>query len=119
MYRALWILPLTSLLCLAADNSQKQEKKPVVDSSTMSSDVHAPLFQGPKSLEAGVNTERLASGLPKPAGPIQRVPRRNFIDNHIFGKMERDGDSACAAGDRPGVLSTHHARPDWPHSQPR
>ena len=90
MYRALWILPLTSLLCVAADNSQKQEKKPVVDSSTMSSDVHAPLFQGPKSLEAGVNTERLASGLPKPAGPIQRVPRRNFIDNHIFGKMERD-----------------------------
>src|SRR5688572_12481826 len=91
VYRALWILPLTSLLCLAAGNSQKQEKKPIVDSSTMSSDVHAPLFQGPKSLEAGVNTERLASGLAKPAGPIQRVPRRNFIDNHIFGKMERDG----------------------------
>ena len=91
MYRALWILPLASLLCLADDNSQKQEKKPVVDSSTMSSDVHAPLFQGPKLLEAGANTERLASGLPKSAGPMQRVPRRNFIDNHIFGKMERDG----------------------------
>ncbi|HET6962024.1 MAG TPA: DUF1553 domain-containing protein [Terriglobia bacterium] len=91
MYRVLWILPLTSLLCLAADNSQKQEKKPVVDSSNMSSDVHAPLFQGPKLLEAGANTERLASGLPKPTGPMQEVPRRNFIDNHIFGKMERDG----------------------------
>ena len=91
MYRALWILPLTSLLCLAADNSQKQEKKPVVDSSTMSSDVHAPLFQGPKLLEAGANTERLASGLPKATGSVQRVPRRNFIDNHVFGKMERDG----------------------------
>ncbi len=91
MYRALWILPLMPLLCLAADNSQKQEKKPVVDSSTMSSDVHAPLFQGPKSLEAGAKTERLASGLPKHAMSGQRVLRRNFIDNHIFGKMERDG----------------------------
>ena len=91
VYRALWILPLMSVLCLAADNSQKQEKKPVVDSSNMSSDVHAPLFQGPKTLEAGSNTERLASGLPKPLGPVQKVPRRNFIDNHIFGKMERDG----------------------------
>ena len=91
MYRALWILPLMPLLCLAADNSQKQEKKPVVDSSTMSSDVHAPLFQGPKSLEAGAKTERLASGLPRHAVSGQRVLRRNFIDNHIFGKMERDG----------------------------
>ena len=90
VYRALWILPLMSVLCLAADNSQKQEKKPVVDSSNMSSDVHAPLFQGPKTLEAGSNTERLASGLPKPLGPVQKVPRLNFIDNHIFGKMERD-----------------------------
>ena len=78
MYRALWILPLMPLLCLAADNSQKQEKKPVVDSSTMSSDVHAPLFQGPKSLEAGAKTERLASGLPKHAMSGQRVPASQF-----------------------------------------
>jgi len=91
VYRSLWILPLMSVLCLATDNSQKQEKNPVVDSSNMSSDVHAPLFQGPRTLEAGANTERLASGLPKPVGSVQRVPRRNFIDNHIFGKMERDG----------------------------
>jgi hypothetical protein len=80
-----------SVLCLATDNSQKKEKNPVVDSSNMSSDVHAPLFQGPRTLEAGANTERLASGLPMPVGSVQRVPRRNFIDNHIFGKMERDG----------------------------
>jgi hypothetical protein len=80
-----------SFLCLATDNSQKEEKKPVVDSSNMSSDVHAPLFQGPKLLEAGAKTERLASGLPKAAISGQQVPHRNFIDDHIFGKMERDG----------------------------
>ena len=57
----------------------------------MSSDAHAPLFQGPKSLEAGIKTERLAAGLPRPSKPAGRLPRRNFIDDHIFGKMERDG----------------------------
>jgi Protein of unknown function (DUF1553)/Protein of unknown function (DUF1549) len=91
VYRTLWILPLMSFLCLASDNNQKEEKKPVVDSSNMSSDVHAPLFQGPKLLEAGSKTERLASGLPKPAMSGQQVPHRNFIDDHIFGKMQRDG----------------------------
>jgi uncharacterized protein DUF1553/uncharacterized protein DUF1549 len=90
VYRALWILPLASLLCFAADNREK-DKKPVVDSSNMSSDVHAPLFREPKVLDQGSETERLASGLPKPGMSGRRVPRRNFIDEHIFGKMERDG----------------------------
>lgn len=80
-----------SLLCWAADNREKQQKKAVVDSSSMSSDVHAPLFQGPKSLDAGVTTERLARGLPRRATSGGRPPCRNFIDDHIFGKMERDG----------------------------
>src|SRR5262249_43547448 len=91
VYRALWILPLASLLCFAADNRKEQDQKPVVDSSNMSSDVHAPLFREPKVLDAGSETERLASGLPKPGMPSKRVPRRNFIDEHIFGKMEREG----------------------------
>lgn len=91
MYRLTWILPVTVLVCLAADNSQKTQKKPVVDSSNMAADVHAPLFQGPKTLDAGVKTERLAAGLPRPVTPSERLPRRNFIDDQIFGKIERDG----------------------------
>jgi Protein of unknown function (DUF1553)/Protein of unknown function (DUF1549) len=90
VFRALWILPLTTLLCVAAETGQKQDKKPVVDSSIMSSDVHAPLFRGPKSLEAGAKTDHLTSGLPRQSAAGERVPRRNFIDHHIFGKMERD-----------------------------
>jgi hypothetical protein len=35
-------------------------------------------------------TERVRGGLPA-AGAAGRVPRSNFIDRHIFGKMERDG----------------------------
>ena len=91
MYRWAWILSAVAVLCWAADNNQKKENKPVVDASTMSSDVHAPLFQGPKPVDAGARTERLAGGLPRAAAPAERIPRRNFIDEHVFGKMERDG----------------------------
>ena len=42
-------------------------------------------------MEAGAVTDRVTAGLPKPAAPAARMPRRNFIDEHIFGKMERDG----------------------------
>lgn len=86
MYRLVWLLPLAALAGRAADT-----KKAAIDTSQMSADVHAPLFQGPKSLEAGARTDRLAAGLPRSAAASQRVPRRNFIDDYVFGKMERDG----------------------------
>src|SRR6266404_2521764 len=87
MSRLTLILPLTAALCCAADS---QQKKPPVDTAEMSSDVHAPLFQAPKSNDAGMRTAKLTEGLPAAAGPIAKVPRRNFIDEFIFGKMERD-----------------------------
>lgn len=34
-------------------------------------------------------TEQVAGG--QPAASAGRVPRRNFIDDFIFGRMERDG----------------------------
>jgi hypothetical protein len=58
--------------------------------STLSSDAHAGLFQAPKSEQAGRATERATSGLPKPAAGSVPIARRNFIDDHVFGKMERD-----------------------------
>jgi hypothetical protein len=92
LHRWLWPLPLTALLCWSADDTQNpKKKKPVVDSSNMPAEVHAPLFQRPKALDAGSATESLAAGLPRGAASGERVPRRNFIDEQIFGKMERDG----------------------------
>jgi len=87
MSRLTLILPLTAVLCWAADS---QQKKPPADTAEMSSDVHAPLFQTPKSNDAGVRTAKLTEGLPKAGGPTVKVPRRNFIDEFIFGKMEQD-----------------------------
>jgi len=89
--RLIWILPLSAVLCWAADSNQKQQNKAVIDSSKMSSDVHAPLFQDPKPRNAGVLTERLVGGLPGGAVRAGSLRRRGFIDEQIFGKMERDG----------------------------
>src|SRR5689334_5187796 len=53
------------------------------------SEIHAPLFQPPKSIDAGSLTDRIAATLPAGARSAP-VPTRNFIDQQIFGKMERD-----------------------------
>jgi hypothetical protein len=44
-----------------------------------------------KAVEAGRLTEAMSSALPAPAQSTARMPRRNYIDEHIFGRMERDG----------------------------
>ncbi|MCS7026617.1 MAG: DUF1549 and DUF1553 domain-containing protein [Bryobacteraceae bacterium] len=52
-------------------------------------EAHAPIFEPPKSKDVGALTERVA-----PSGrAIARLPLapRNYIDEHIFGKMKRDG----------------------------
>ena len=61
------------------------------DMSNMPSDVHAPLFQPPRAQKTGVVTDQVTSHLPNPAAATGQMPRKNFIDAHIFGKMERDG----------------------------
>ncbi|MFN3325652.1 MAG: DUF1549 domain-containing protein [Bryobacteraceae bacterium] len=89
---------LAAMLCAAgAPNSKKEAgaadpgKNAAHSDSGMTADAHAPLFQPPKSREAGRITERVAAALPKVEAPSAPVPRRNFIDRHIFGKMEKDG----------------------------
>jgi hypothetical protein len=89
MNRVLFVLGLCVPVCLAgADSKQPAKKSPQPDMSQMPADAHAPLFR-PKAPDAGKVTERLTSELGKPqaTGP---VPHRNFIDDEIFGKMQRD-----------------------------
>ena len=54
-----------------ADTPQKDQKRE--DMSNMSPQAHAPLFQGGKSNEAGVITDRITSQLPKPASATGRM----------------------------------------------
>jgi hypothetical protein len=51
--------------------------------------IHAPLLQPrPTDADPALTTARVAGAAKTPS---QAVPRRNFIDEHVFGKMERDG----------------------------
>ena len=84
--RSILLALIATSLAGAAD-----ETKPVQDLSTMSPEAHAPLFRTPKANAAGAVTERVTAGLPKPSAQAGKMPRRNFIDEHVFGRMEREG----------------------------
>jgi hypothetical protein len=52
---------------------------------------HSALIQPSKKRDPGALTARLAATLPSGAAPSGRIRRANYIDDQIFGKMERDG----------------------------
>src|SRR5437764_12298820 len=52
---------------------------------------HGKLLSGEdKAKEASRLTEAVAPALPITAASTAPIPRKNFIDDHIFGRMERD-----------------------------
>lgn len=73
------LIVLTTAFCFAAPP----------DEPKIPSEAHAPLFEPARSRAIGEVTNRVTSVLPN--ARTVKAPRRNFIDNHIFGKMERDG----------------------------
>jgi hypothetical protein len=62
---------------------------------------HADMLKsGDKAREAGRLTEALTSPLPRATRTGAPIPRRNYIDEQIFGRLERDGvPHADLAGD--------------------
>ena len=83
MNRVLFFLVCPALLL--ADSPKAKS-----DMAEMPADAHAPLFR-PKAPPSGRLTERLSTALPKVEASSAPIPHRNFIDDEIFGKMERDG----------------------------
>jgi hypothetical protein len=57
--------------------------------TTVPSSAHAPLYRD-KNPQAGAATERLVTHVPSTPGNAAPVTRVNFIDEEIFGKLERD-----------------------------
>jgi hypothetical protein len=82
------LIALTMVVSMTAEPQAKQQTTGTVDPK-IPADVHSSLFQEPPSQQAGALTEQLTAGLAAPEAA--EVPRANFIDEHIFGKMERDG----------------------------
>jgi hypothetical protein len=95
--KAFGMLLLSGVVCFAAGNGTA-EKSSSPDPK-IASQAHEPMFRAPESQQAGVVTERVTAGLD--AVSTAPVPHRNFIDEHVFGKMERDGvPHAPLASDR-------------------
>lgn len=80
---------LSTLLFAGDEQPKKAQVEPM--SQDRFSEIHAPLFQTPKSRDAGALTERIAGSLPGARPASAPVPRRNFVDEQIFAKMQRDG----------------------------
>lgn len=91
------------ILCGADKTSAKRntprQAQPEPMAAERFADAHAPMLTPPPSRQAGATTERLVPSTPAP-GLRKSVPYSNFIDKHIFGKMQRDGiPHAPPAGD--------------------
>ncbi len=87
-------VPLTLFVSAAIVAADKTPPKPREESMAADrfAEAHAPMFR-PKQSEAGALTERVSKSLPVGAAArsAPRFARRNFVDESIFGKMERDG----------------------------
>jgi len=91
---------LTCLLLLLPAAALCQD--PALDPTERIDQAHRPLFQPPpkKSKLAGEITAELAGKLPRRAGAQPNIARQNYIDEHLFGRMKRDGiPHAALAGD--------------------
>jgi hypothetical protein len=73
-------------LTLAAQQSVSTQTQEAIDKA------HADMLKsGDKARDAGRLTEAVTPALPRNAAPRRPIARRDYIDEHIFGRLERDG----------------------------
>src|SRR2546426_3236048 len=87
----------TAILCLTfvvtakgPKTGQPQQGQPQADPDRIEA-AHSELLNAKdKAAEASKLTEALAPALPGAAASTAPIPRKNFIDEHIFGRIEKD-----------------------------
>jgi len=90
------ILVSLLLLCLSLVLSAQLPEKQTTPQSQPADEnrieaAHSGLFsQEDKAKEASRLTQSVASALPAGAASYEPVARKNFVDDHIFGRLERD-----------------------------
>src|SRR5579862_7501454 len=101
------VLTTTVVLCLTlAIAAQQPQKAPApqnqqqVDPDPIEA-AHSELLNAKdKAAEASRLTQAVSPALPVTAASTAPIPRKNFVDEHIFGKIERDNiPHAPLAGD--------------------
>ena len=73
-------------LTIAAQQQTSPQTQEAIDKA------HADMLKsgGDKAAEAGRATEALSRALPRATATTGAIPRKNYIDEQIFGRMERD-----------------------------
>src|SRR5213593_581350 len=105
MRRRNWLLMTTGLFLLSLVISAQGPQTNPPPSPQVNQDrieaAHGKLLSGEdRAKDASRLTEAVAPVLPDSASSTAPVPRKNFIDEHIFGRMERDKiPHAPVAGD--------------------
>ena len=79
-----------TLVVKAALPQQEQPPQPQVDQNRIE-EAHAPLFSGQdQAAEASRLTEAVASALEDTGASYEPIDLKNYVDEFVFGKMERD-----------------------------
>src|SRR5262245_54665683 len=92
-----WVLMTAAVLCLtfvvSAQQTQQDQPKqgqPQADQDRIEA-AHSELLNAQdKAAEASRLTQTVAPALPGTAASSAPIPRKNFVDEHIFGRIERD-----------------------------
>src|SRR5262245_15317540 len=89
-----WVLATAMVLCLTlvvpAQLPQQQQPGQQADQDRIEA-AHSELLNAKdKAAEASRLTQAVASALPGTGDPTAPIPRKNFIDEHIFGRIERE-----------------------------
>jgi len=92
---------LTVSVLFAGDSNSgtaPKQAKPEAMAADRFAEIHAPLFAPARSKESGRATEKLYPSRPG-RSKVQHVARRSFVDEHIFGGMQRDGIPSAPLAD--------------------
>lgn len=76
---------------IAGQTQQTKQQPPPVKKVEDFDKIHEAIFNKTnKADEASKLTEEAARALPSKAGSMARIPRKNYIDEYVFGRIERD-----------------------------
>ncbi len=94
LYGMKWILLLVAVLSLslmAQTTGQKEPKEKM--GADQFEDAHRGVFsnQTDRAKEVSQFTVQMSKAMPSSAESLSKMPRKNFIDEYIFGRIERDG----------------------------
>src|SRR5215471_2270324 len=91
------VIRTTVVLCLTLVVRAQQPQKAPLPQEEQQADkdrveaAHSELLTGKdKAAEASRLTQTVAPALPNAAASSAPIPRKNFVDEHIFGRIERD-----------------------------